>query len=251
MPSSPLADRPTAPPPWRHSRYAPRAFFRPSVADGTITDALGRRTILSSAELLAAIRDALGREVGDAAQEIEHKIGLACGSADMRSFMERSSDEFGIDLAKVHMGIALATWWWPWSAGGWGSADFHLQFVAQRLVRIDVRDSVTSGEWRVSSKGYDSESSPGTHRASPPSVRCHWLAGLFAGAFGQISGRSVACVEVQCHGAGAADCRFLATTRSQTQVAASWREAGMTADEIERRLLEGISPPSRERAAHE
>ena len=134
------------------------AFFRPSVSDGTITDALGRRTLLSSAELLAAIREALVREVGDASQEIEHKIGSACGSADVHSFMERSADEFGIELAKVHMGVAPATWWWAWSAGGWGSADFHLQHVAQRLVRIDVRDSVTSGEWRESSKDSVSDS---------------------------------------------------------------------------------------------
>src|SRR6476620_2171128 len=100
MPSSPLADRPAVPPPSRHSRYAPAAFFRPSVPDGIITDALGRRTLLSSAELLAAIRDALVREVGDAANEFEHKIGSACGSADMHSFMNRSTDEFGIELAK-------------------------------------------------------------------------------------------------------------------------------------------------------
>jgi predicted hydrocarbon binding protein len=241
MPSSPLADRPAVPPPWRHSRYAPAAFFRPSVSDGIITDALGRRTILSPAELLAAIRDALVREVGDAANEIEHKIGSACGSADMHSFMNRSTDEFGIELAKVHMGVALATWWWAWSAGGWGSADFHLQHVAQRLVRIDVGNSVTSGEWRGSSKDSVSDSSLGTRYSSLSSVRCHWLAGLFAGSFGQLSGRNVACVEVQCRGAGATDCRFLATTRSQAESAASWRDAGIAADEIERRLLQATA----------
>jgi len=238
MPSSPLVNRAAVPPPWRHSRYAPAVFFRPSVADGTIKDALGRRTVLSAVDLLAAIRGALVREVGDAAHEIEHKLGMACGSADMHSFMDRSAEEFGIELAKVHMGVALATWWWAWSAGGWGSAQFHLQHVPQRLVRIDVQNSVTSGEWRVAHNDGVEDSSLDTRHTSLSSVRCHWLAGLFAGAFGQLSARSVACIEVQCRGAGAADCRFLATTRSQAESAASWRDEGIAADEIERRLVQ-------------
>ena len=113
---------------------------------------LGRRTVLSSADLLAAIRDALVREVGDAAHEIEHKIGWRAVARTCTRSWKGSAEEFGIELAKVHMGVALATWWWAWSAGGWGSARFHLQHVPQRLVRIDVQNSVTSGEWRESRK---------------------------------------------------------------------------------------------------
>src|SRR5205807_7045253 len=94
------------------------------------------------------------------------------------------------ELPKVHMGVALATWWWPWQAGGWGTARFDLGRVAHRMVWIDL------------------DGSAAVRQSVAELVRvrlrhtCDLYAGLFAGAFGRLSGREVACVEVQCRSAG-------------------------------------------------
>src|SRR5205823_11717480 len=102
--------------------------------------------------------------------------------ADMQAFAARANDEFGAELPKVHMGVALQTWWWPWIAAGWGTATFDLQRAAQRIVRIDVVESAAA---RAATR------SPGNSSAGRPV--CDLYAGLFAGAFGQLSGREVAC----------------------------------------------------------
>jgi hypothetical protein len=130
------------PTPWRKNRYAHMAFLHPTPSEGTIDDAFGRRTIVAPLDLLADITAALTREVGDAAAEILQKIGATCGTADMQAFAARSADEFGAQLAKVHMGVALQTWWWPWMAAGWGMAKFDFERAAQRLMRIDVTRQV-------------------------------------------------------------------------------------------------------------
>lgn len=221
MPESTPVAMPNSPPPRRTYRYSLAPFLKSNASAGVIADAFGLRTVVSPIEMIASITDALNREVGDASGEILHKIGAACGIADMRAFMDRAVEEFGAELPKVHMGVALHTWWWPWSQSGWGRAAFDLQRAAQRLVRIDVTDSAIA-------------------RAQPSARRpaCDLLAGIFSGAFGRLSGREVGCVEVSCKAAGGSDCRFLVTTRSRAASAIDWRESGVSADEIELRIAE-------------
>jgi len=140
----------------------------------------------------------------------------------MQAFAARSADEFGAQLAKVHMGLALQTWWWPWMAAGWGMAKFDFERAAQRLMRIDVTESACARS---------------TRSAAGPA--CDLYTGLFAGAFGQLSGRQVGCVELQCRAAGATTCRFLVTTRQRAASAVASRNSGVPANEVERRLLDG------------
>jgi len=210
------------PTPWRKNRYAHKAFLHPTPSEGTIDDVFGRRTIVAPLDLLADIIAALTREVGDAAAEILQKIGAKCGTADMQAFAARSADEFGAQLAKVHMGVALQTWWWPWMAAGWGLAKFDFERAAQRLMRIDVTESACARS---------------TSPVAGPA--CDLYTGLFAGAFGQLSGRQVGCAEVQCRAAGATSCRFLVTTRQRAASAVAWRNSGVPANEVERRLVDG------------
>lgn len=216
MSTSVLADpQSVPPPPWRQSRYAPAAFLKCNVRSGTIADAFGQRMILSSPELMAALYGALTHEVGDAAAEILHKVGAGCGAADMRAFAARATDEFGVELPKVHMGVALQTWWWRWSATGWGAAAFDLQHAAQRLVRIELQNGVRR----------------------PEPLAGQLLSGLFAGAFGQLTGRAVGCIAVQDLSAGADGWRFLVTTPGRAASAIAWRDAGVPLREIEDRLM--------------
>jgi bacteriochlorophyll 4-vinyl reductase len=198
------------------------AYLQPTPSQGTINDAFGHRTIVAPLDLLADIVAALTREVGDAAAEVLQKIGATCGAADMQAFVARSNDEFGAELAKVHMGVALHTWWWPWMAAEWGTAKFDFEHAAQRLIRIDLSESASARS---------------TRSAAGPV--CDLYTGLFAGAFGQLSGRQVGCAEVQCRAAGATSCRFLVTTRQRAASAVAWRNSGVPAGELERRLIEG------------
>lgn len=205
----------------RRNGYSCAPQWHSAANAGTISDAFGHRVVVTPIELIGAIHEALTHEVGDAAGEILSKIGSAAGSGDMRAFMERADNEFGAELPKVHMGVALQTWWWPWLQSGWGRATFDLQRAAQRLVRIDVADPAIARAQRS--------------RGQPV---CHLLAGFFAGAFGQLSGREVGSVEIQCRAAGATTCRFLVTTRGRASSAVSWRDSGVSVDEIERRIAD-------------
>lgn len=202
-------------------RYRLHATIDADRLAGTLTDARGQRLIAAPLELLAALGSSLEREIGDAAADVQRKIGDAWAAADMRAFAARATEEFGCELAKVHMTAALAAWWWPWASAGWGLAEFDLRRAAQKLVRVDVANSAAA-------------------RAAGQVARpaCHLYAGLFAGAFRAMTGRDLACVEVQCAAAGADGCRFLVTTIARARTALDARNAGTSADEIERRLIE-------------
>jgi bacteriochlorophyll 4-vinyl reductase len=222
MSTSTIAEQPvySEPTPWRKNRYAHMAFLQPTPTEGTINDGFGHRTLVAPLGWIADMVGAITREVGDAAAEILQKIGAACGAADMKAFAARSADEFGAGLPNVHMGVALQTWWWPWMAAGWGTATFNLQRAPQRLILIDVMETAVARA---------------THSAARP--MCDLYTGLFAGAFGQLSGRQVGCAEVQCRAAGASSCRFLVTTRQRAASAVAWRNSGAPANEIEQRLI--------------
>lgn len=207
------------PPPWRNPRISRRTALRRDRAAGAAFDGLGRRTLVAPIGWLPAWRDALMQETGDAADEILTAIGAGWGAADMAAFIGRASDEFGDELVRIHMAVALQTWWWPFNAGGWGVARFDYGRSGQKWIRADVADSA----WA---------------RAAGAARRpvCHLYAGLFAGALSRLTGRTLIGVETQCRACDGVDCRFLVTTDLRAAAIREWRRAGLHADEIESRL---------------
>lgn len=207
------------PPPWRNPRSSRRSVLRHDRAAGAVVDSLGRRTLVAPVGWLQIWRDAIAQETGDAADEILSAIGSAWGAADMAAFIGRASDEFGEELSKIHMAVALQTWWWPFNTAGWGVARFDYGRPGQKWIRVDVGESACARAARTGQRPV-----------------CHLYAGLFAGALGRLTGRKLTGVEVRCRACDGGDCRFLVTTETRAAAMRELRAAGVQADEIESRL---------------
>lgn len=207
------------PPPWRNPRFHRATAWRHDRGAGVVVDCRGRRALAAPLDWLLAWHDALVQETGDATAGILTAAGTAWGAADMSAWIARAPEEFGEELTKVHMGVALQTWWWPFVAAGWGRARFDYGRPAQRWLRVDVTGSAVARAVRSARRPV-----------------CHLYVGLLAGALGRLSGRALTGVEIQCHACDGGDCRFLITTEVRAAAARDLRSQGVSADEIESRL---------------
>ena len=114
MPPTAAADRPDI-------YFNDEDFIRPDPARGTIRDAVGRRLVRASADLLAALLAALAKEGADA-EDVLYKLGRQWGEADFNAFAERAPREFGVaSLEQMHFQVMLEAWRWPLTAAGWGT----------------------------------------------------------------------------------------------------------------------------------
>jgi uncharacterized protein len=218
-PAAPPADPTAGPPPFRRPHYSADTYYRCDAAAGAVTTAYGQRVLRVSEDFLAALHRAVEREAGDRAEAILYEAGRRWGHADMTAFAARAPEEFGASYETVHMDVLLETWWWPRTAGGWGTWAFDFRRAPQRLVFLDVRESA------------EARASAGAGRPV-----CHLYAGYFAGGLSFLARKDLACVELQCRAAGAGTCQFLFSVPPTVQQARQWRDAEEPAATIVERL---------------
>ncbi|HEY8503377.1 MAG TPA: V4R domain-containing protein [Gemmataceae bacterium] len=208
---------PAAAPPGRPGGAQP---VRGDRAAGTLTDAYGRRVLwvpeAFPAELAAGLAERLGPEAAAAAL---YGAGYRWALGELPTFVLRVEAEFGAPLAELHIARVLESWWWPLRAGGWGRWRYDLGHPDRGAIFIDLPDSPAAGP--------------------PGGPGCHFQAGAFAALFAALAGRELACAEIACRRAGAAQCRFVVASPRRARDAAAWRDQGAAADEILRR----ITPP--------
>jgi predicted hydrocarbon binding protein len=208
--------------PGRHNYYNDEDFIRPDPARGTVRDAVGRRLVRASADLLAALPAALAHE-GAAADEVLYKIGRRWGDADFRAFSERVPKEFGVaGLEQMHFQVMLETWRWPFTAAGWGAWRYDFRRARVGLPVVDLTHSAAV-----------------TGRSDKPA--CHLYAGLFSAVFSALAKRDLVGVELQCAATGAESCRFLIASSAKAGTALKLRDEGITAEEILDKLA---APPA-------
>ncbi len=209
--------------PGRPHHFNDDDFIRPDPAQGTIHDAFGRRLVLVSTDLLAALATALNRGGADAL----YQIGRRWGDADFRAFAERAPKEFGVaGLEQMHFQTMLDSWRWPFTAAGWGTWQYDF-----RRARIGLPVVVLKHSIAVSG------------RADKPV--CHLYAGLFAALFSGLAQRELVGLELQCAATGADDCRFLVASAEKTRAASKLRKKSVRAEEI----LDRLAAPSQKDAA--
>ena len=181
-----------------------------------------------SDDFLAALHQSLEQEMADAAERILAETGRRWGAADMQAFLGRAPQLLGAPHEAVHIGVLLQTWWWPRTAGGWGTASFDFRWAAQRLLVVELTNSA---EARASRERQRPE-------GQPTGPVCHLYSGYFASGLGALAKRDLACVELQCRAAGADLCQFLVSTAAHVQQARQWRDAGESTAAIVRKLTE-------------
>ncbi|HLW65738.1 MAG TPA: V4R domain-containing protein [Gemmataceae bacterium] len=201
--------------PFRHSYYAPDQFFQKQTGSGVIQTLYGQRvlrvTTLFVESLVHSLQSVLGVEAGQAL----YQIGFQFGQQEMDAFVPRVEREFDVPFDKMHLGVLLETWWWPFRAKGWGDWRCNLEQIGSGLILVDVFDSIVAAALGQTGK-----------------CSCHLYAGIFAALFSRIAGRELACVELQCASAGAKHCQFLIAVSKRVDAATIWRERGANAATI-------------------
>jgi uncharacterized protein len=182
----------TAAQPFRHNYYAPDQFFETHPGSGVIHTIYGQRVQYVGLAFLESLVKSLQTVPGvDTARPL-YRFGCDFGRQEMEAFVPRLEREFDVPFDKMHLGVMLETWWWPYRTKGWGDCRFDFQQTGNGLIFVDLFDSAV-----VAALG------PTGHCV------CHLYAGLFAALFSRVANRELAAIEQQCASAGATHCRFL------------------------------------------
>jgi predicted hydrocarbon binding protein len=138
---------------------------------------------------LAALRNALIRDLGGNYATYLQEAGYAGGEAIFASFQEwlaaRGGSADGVGFAEFQ-GLAAEFF----HDTGWGSLEVG--------TLNDVVITLDSADW--------AEADPSLNIGFPA---CYYSMGLLADFFGRLAGAQLTCYEVECRSNGAARCRFL------------------------------------------
>jgi hypothetical protein len=212
----------TAAAPNRPNVYNDEDFIRPDPARGTVRDALGRRLVRASADLLTALHTALAHE-GANPDDVLYKLGRRWGEANFKAFAGRVPKEFGVaGLEQMHFQVMLESWRWPLTAAGWGTWRYDFRRARAGLPVVDLTHSAAVNG-----------------RSDRPA--CHVYAGLFAAVFSQLAKRELVGLELQCAATGADGCRIVVASAAKAAAAAQLQGEGVPAEEILDRLAKPAS----------
>lgn len=209
----------------KHSHYSYQDFFRFNHDQGIIVDWNDTQNLLMSEDFVVGLQKGLEREVGDASGAVMYSIGVDWGRNDAIVFSEWYEQEFGISTKRSNLLFLLETWWWPFTAQGWGKWEVETESKQKGFIFINVFDSMVARTLGDVGKPV-----------------CHLYAGLFAGFFTSMTQRDLACIELQCYAMGETFCKFLLGGQDRIDAANFWINEGASAKEIERRLHQGDQP---------
>ena len=220
---------PNAPAPNRTTRdachYSRAKFFNFDMEQGKIEDYHHQRNLLVGEDFIVSLLKGLEHEVGEAAGWLCYQIGYDWGRQDAVLFESWFKEFHNLTIETTNLAFALETWWWPFTAQGWGKWSPNLSGRESGFFYIDLYDSAVA-----KSLGYVGK------------PVCHLYSGLLAGFFSVAFKQNLCSTEIQCYAMGNDFCRFLVGSEDRIQAAEFWITTGANATEIAERFEAGEFP---------
>jgi uncharacterized protein len=209
--------------------YSRAKFFNFDMAQGKIADYNRQRNLLVGEDFIVSLLKGLEHEVGDAAGYLCYQIGVEWGQQDAVLFQAWFKEFYNLTIETSNLAFALETWWWPYTAQGWGTWSPNLDNRKSGFFYVDLFDSAVA-----KSLGY---------MGKPV---CHLYSGILAGFFSVAFQQSLSSTEIQCYSMGNDFCRFLLGSSDRIQAAEFWIASGAKATEIAERFEAGEIAPEPE-----
>ena len=206
--------------------YSRSQFFDFDMTQGRIQDYHRQRNLLVGEDFIVSLLKGLEHEVGEAAGWLLYQIGVEWGKQDAAIFQSWFKELYSSTIETSNLAFAMETWWWPYTAQGWGTWSPNLSSRQSGFFYVDLFDSAVA-----KSLGY---------MGKPV---CHLYAGLLAGFFSVAFSENLCSTEIQCYAMGNDFCRFLIGSEQRIKAAEFWIASGAKANEIAERFeAEEIAP---------
>ncbi|MDX1977379.1 MAG: V4R domain-containing protein [Pseudanabaenaceae cyanobacterium bins.68] len=206
----------------KNNHYSLQDFFHPNHEQGILSDWNGLRNVLTTEDFIIGLQEGLEEEVGSASAAVMYTIGNEWGKRDGEFFTQWFEKDFGSNVRQTNLPFLLETWWWPFTAQGWGRWSIDMSDRKQGFMFISIYDSAVARTLGDVGKPV-----------------CHLYAGLFSGFFTYLVNKKLDCIEIQCYSMGENYCKFLLGGNNRIDAAAFWLNEGATSRDIERRLHGG------------
>jgi len=199
---------------------ARQEIFQSNPTEGSLRRANGERVAAFSNQFVQTLHVSLLEQFAENAQDVLYRCGYEWGLLASVRLQRELLAQLGpqTDLWKLEPKYVLETWWAPLAETGWGRCGFDVP-SAQGVVVAELHESAV-----VSALG-----------GSDQPV-CHLYAGLLAAALSFVARAERHAVELQCRALGAPSCQFVIAPGAQVDSAETWRQQGLPALEIVRRL---------------
>jgi predicted hydrocarbon binding protein len=174
------------------------------------------------ADFLLSLHLHLFERFADNSQDLLYRAGFDQGLQDMTRLVGELGEKFGrgtFDLWQADAKFILGTWWESLQQAGWGRCEFDCGALTRGVTLVTLENSPIAAA---------------LGRAEHPI--CHFLAGLFAGVMSFYERAERHATELECRSCGAGACRFLIAAGGEVDAAEGWRQQGVPAAEILRRL---------------
>jgi predicted hydrocarbon binding protein len=201
---------------------AAATVFRHDAAHGVIRLPDERRIIACSESLLQQLHMAIIEQLGETAQDALYRTGYEWGLQEMLRLTRQLRAESGdpnFNLWQQNAEDILARWWSVAESLGWGAATFDVRAAARGFTFVELRHSATAEAF-----------------AGADQPVCHLYAGFFAGALSFCTRAERHGVEIQCAAMNHPACKFVVGPGPDVDAAEAWRQQGVAAPEILRRL---------------
>jgi uncharacterized protein len=199
--------------------YSRAQFFKFDMENGRIEDYNRQRNILVGEDFIVSLLKGLEHEVGEAAGYLMYQIGFNWGKQDVVLFQSWFLEYYGLTLETCNLAFAMETWWWPYTAQGWGTWAPDLSMLENGFIYVDLFNSAVA-----KTLGY---------MGKPV---CHLYSGLLAGFYSVAFSQELSSTEIQCYAMGNDFCRFLVGSSDRIQAAEFWISSGANAAEIAQRF---------------
>ncbi len=201
--------------------YSRAQFFKFDMEHGRIEDYNRQRNIMVGEDFIVSLLKGLEHEVGEAAGYLMYQIGYNWGKQDATLFQSWYLEYYGLTIQTSNLAFAMETWWWPYTAQGWGTWSPNMTMLESGFIYVDLFDSAVA-----KTLGY---------MGKPV---CHLYSGLLAGFYSAIFAKNLSSTEIQCYAMGNDFCRFLVGSADRIQAAEFWISSGANAGEIAKRFEE-------------
>ena len=205
---------------WKVCHYSRYNFFNFDMQNGEIKDYNQQRNLLAGEDFIISLLKGLEHEVGDAAGWLLYTIGQNWGKQDAHAFNVWFKDQYKLTLQTANLAFAMETWWWPFTAQGWGTWSLDLNSLNDGYIFVDLFDSAVA-----KTLGYVGK------------PVCHLYAGMLSGFFSVVFEKNLSSTEVQCYAMGNEFCRFLIGSEKRIRATEFWMSSGATLADIENRLM--------------
>jgi uncharacterized protein len=206
----------------KNNHYSLQDFFKPDHEQGILSDWNGMRNILTTEDFIIGLQEGLEEEVGSASAAVMYTIGNEWGRKDGDAFTKWFEQDYGSNIRQTNLPFLLETWWWPFTAQGWGRWSIDMTDRKQGFMFISIYDSAVARTLGDVGKPV-----------------CHLYAGLFSGFFTYLVNKKLDCIEIQCYSMGENYCKFLLGGNNRIDAASFWMNEGATSRDIEKRLQGG------------